>query len=815
MCLNVLNHSMAQNKKNREGVISQKAKGDDSLQANDASLTAAGNKKSMIKLPLLPRFCLSQLPEAIVIIAYILFVTYAPAWKTLDTNTTKFLVLSLINIPAFLMIVLRKEYRQQPGLLTGFFRSNVGLAFTGFLLISLLSFTQAINIPEAIIHFARLFSVFMAVYIVSTILMRDMGYLKMIFVVMTAMLVIDSTAVFYYIFQFTRGEIASLMDIKFIYGNKNIYASAIFVKMPFAIYMMIFYRRSMQISGGLALALAVIATFFLASRVFFLGIFLFSVIFVFSNFILFFVRKKPKHLVVAGAYVGMVMLGLVLFNYVQQTFYPETRDRRAAGIVEQLRLITKEDRSTYDRIRLYRWSFELIKENPVLGVGIGNWKVSILKHENQENDFFNYSYHAHNDFLERTVEKGVPGGLLYIAIFLTMFLNFWRSLKKTNGDDQLHAALFFSAVGLVFYSVDAFVNFPSDRPEMQVLFILFLSVGIAAGRKQALDGQEQLSETEKHKPGKNRPLIIWLSALAVIVIASSASAALYQGFKSAQLQRIAISELRAVSANPELRISPARRIAGQFPAIPTLSLTGEPIATIEARYLLEEKQYEEVISLLKNNNASPYDSRRELYMAMAYRHLGKRYHALVYANLARELKPHNLNVVRIYSNLLTELGKHDAAYDLIDNTVAQWNTWRDTPHGTRYRPFIRELQNLRNEIQNLQKTRGPFTDAMALFEASDYAAAEKAFEAYFDLGADNPHAMVAYTWSLFNQEKYTETIESVNRFFITHGVDLALLNLRGECHRLLGDHEGACRDFGAAMRAGFQSAANNYRMFCQ
>lgn len=799
---------MARKTKTKQEANNQSSRGDTSALNGDISPAITKKNSRLIKLPWLPPTKLSHLPEAMIILAYILFITFAPNWKALDSNTLKFFVLALVNIPAFLIIAFRKEYRQKPNLLTSFFRSNVGIVFTGFLLISLLSFTQAINLPEAIIHFARLFSVFMAVYVLSVILTNNLSFLKLIVVTMSVLLVIDSLAVFYFIFLFTQGDITSLMDIKFIYANKNIFASAIFVKMPFAIYMLIFYRRGFQIAGGFALALAIIATFFLASRVFFLGIFLFSIIFVFSNFFLYFVKKKTKHLLIAGAYIGMVMVGLLLFNYVQQTFYPESRDRRAAGIVEQLRLITKEDRSTYDRIRLYRWSYELIKENPLLGVGIGNWKVSILKYENQENDFFNYSYHAHNDFLENTVEKGIPGGLLFIAIFLMMFLNFWRSLKKTNEEDQIYAALFFASVGLLFYSIDAFVNFPSDRPEIQVLFILFLSTGIAAGRKQSLNASNQ-------SKGTLHPLKVFLFAIPVLLVTTGASAVLYHGYKSAQIQRIAISELRAATTNPDMRLSPARRIVGQFPPIPTISLTGEPISTIEARYLMEEERYNDMISLLKNNNANPYDSRRELYLAMAYRQIGRRDSAMVYARKARELKPYNINVIRTYTGLLAEHGNFDRAFDLMDETEEQWNTWRDTPHRFRYRGFFSELQKIRGEVEDMQAMFGYYRNAMDLFENQNYSAAEEAFEAYFDRGADSPHAMVAYTWSLFNQEKYTETIESVNKFFITHGVDLALLNLRGESHRQLGDIEGACRDFRAAMNAGFQSAANNYRMFCQ
>jgi putative inorganic carbon (hco3(-)) transporter len=69
-------------------------------------------------------------------------------------------------------------------------------------------------------------------------------------------------------------------------------------------------------------------------------------------------------------------------------------------------MATLQDPKSASSLRLdaWTWSIELIKEKPVLGVGVGNWKVDILKHENQKNAGFIYLYKAHNDFLETAAE---------------------------------------------------------------------------------------------------------------------------------------------------------------------------------------------------------------------------------------------------------------------------------------------------------------------------------------------------------------------------------------------------------------------------
>ena len=114
-----------------------------------------------------------------------------------------------------------------------------------------------------------------------------------------------------------------------------------------------------------------------------------------------------------------------------------------------------------------------------MGVGTGNWKVVVLKYENLDLKDFTYMYKSHNDFLEITAENGLPGGLAYTAIIgLILFCFFKTSLKSIKDDSRLKF-LFLPAFGILAYSVDAFFNFPADRPEIQSLFAMYVAGGIA------------------------------------------------------------------------------------------------------------------------------------------------------------------------------------------------------------------------------------------------------------------------------------------------------------------------------------------------
>ena len=126
----------------------------------------------------------------------------------------------------------------------------------------------------------------------------------------------------------------------------------------------------------------------------------------------------------------------------------------------------------------WKRSFHIIKKEPILGCGLGNWKVATLKEENETNPNYIYQYKAHNDFIETTTEVGIFGGLFFAAIFFVILFRFFKSVYLQKDSDYLKY-LFLPAFGLIAYFFDAFFNFPQDRPEIQALFALFAGAGIA------------------------------------------------------------------------------------------------------------------------------------------------------------------------------------------------------------------------------------------------------------------------------------------------------------------------------------------------
>ena len=80
--------------------------------------------------------------------------------------------------------------------------------------------------------------------------------------------------------------------------------------------------------------------------------------------------------------------------------------------------VSTNDGSVNQRLRYYEDVLTHITKNPVLGVGIGNWKLSSIDYDKEDIEGYIVPYHAHSDFIQLGAELGFVGFLLYLGVFL-------------------------------------------------------------------------------------------------------------------------------------------------------------------------------------------------------------------------------------------------------------------------------------------------------------------------------------------------------------------------------------------------------------
>ncbi len=785
-----------------------------------------------------------NLVYSLILIAFGYVTVLTPNMMAFDSNGSKFMTLALLNLVVFGYLFSRKEIRQNPDFSLGFFKSWTGIFYTGLMVISVLSFFKAINVLESILHFCKIFTVFASAYLISVIVRIDRRHLTHLAIAMTALLLFDGFSVFYNIHKYVKGEITDIGLIKTVYSNKNILAASIFVKLPYALWLLTFgkgWKRGFGVIAGVA---GLLATLFLSTRAFYIGLVILTlayVVYLITNYLK---EKQKVYLRNISWFVGGLVAAIVVFALTQQLLYPKNGGGiYNTGIAQRLATISTKEESAGKRLSAWQRSFHVIKKEPLLGCGLGNWKVVTLQEENQTNTNYIYQYKAHNDFIETTTEVGIFGGIFFAAIFVVVMYRFSRSIKKEE-DSEYVKYLFLPAFGLLAYFFDAFFNFPQDRPEIQALFALFAGAGVALTQFKTTQGNSDENPENENAivrfqsnwsaviQGKGSAISkIWSIKLLVLLIFSAYI--LILNYQSLKLQRIIKEEMNTGT----LKQSSDMFING-FPWIPDINVVGEPISAQKARYLINEKKYDKAIKLLKKDKASPYDTRPEYFIAMSYFNQGKYDSAMVYNKKVFDIKPYMFENISMMCAILERNGKSKEAVPLLENFLAKnkdnskaWvmNTQFlnnlgefkkaysciDSAH--KYLPNDTTVIK-RRETQRLRALIQPHADlynrAIASYTAHKYEEAAQLFTEFINKEPNLPEVYEYRSFCYYFTRRFQESINDIDKMF-SFGIKRGnLLNLRGVNLQSLGKKDEACTYYKAAMQAGNKDGATNYKQFC-
>ncbi|HVZ26777.1 MAG TPA: hypothetical protein VG842_12015, partial [Sediminibacterium sp.] len=236
-------------------------------------------------------------------------------------------------------------------------------------------------------------------------------------------------------------------------------------------------------------------------------------------------------------------------------------------------------------------------------------------------------------YFEQFAEMGIPGGLLYLSLFICITL-FTIRTWFSDAPDSLRNYAVFSFLAFIGYAIDAFFNFPMERPISQVFFVLITSINITtylAARKKTIPATEQDARNQPVKPVRT------IFGTVAILLLLPAGYIATQTYRSLVLQRTVLADL-----NHEPLQMDWKKVVPAFPAIPNLCATGQPIDAIKARYLYEASpdNYPEAFRLLnKAREDNPPIGYAEFLKANIFYREGKFDSAARNALTAFDLRP--------------------------------------------------------------------------------------------------------------------------------------------------------------------------------
>jgi len=787
---------------------------------------------------------------SLILLAYGYVTVLTPNLQAFDSNGPKFMTIALLNLVVFAYLFTRKEIKENNDITLGFFKSWAGIFYSLLMVVSVLSFFKAINVIESILHFGKIFTVFSAAYLVSVIVRIDRRYLTHLALGMTALLLFDGFSVFYNIHKYIKGELADIGLIKTVYSNKNILAASIFVKLPFALWLLTFetgWKRTFAILAGLA---GLVAVLFMSSRAFYIGLVFLTIAYLGYLGIKYLQEKQKNYFRMILMYVGGLVAAILVFTVTQEVLYPKGQGIYNVGLAQRLSTISEKEESSNKRLTAWERSFHVIKKEPLLGCGLGNWKVVTLKEENETNPNYIYQYKAHNDFIETTTEVGIFGGLFFAAIFFVVVFRFFKSVYLRKDSEYLKY-LFLPAFGLMAYFFDAFFNFPQDRPEIQALFALFAGAGIALTQMSAPKGAvasgiaaedtnahggntlSRISGSYLELMDKRGSLVHKIFTVKLAVLLLICGYVLILNFQSLKLQRIIKDEM-----NTGKLTQSSNMFVNGFPWIPDINVVGEPISAQKARYLINEKKYDQAISILKKDHSSPYDTRPEYFIAMAYFNQGKNDSAMIYNQKVFQYKPLMFENLSMMCAILERTGKSNEAVPLLDDYLTKVkDNSKAWVMNTQFLNNIGDLKKAaacidsaykylpsdttvvqRREFQRSRMLIAPYTDlfnrALGAYQTQKYDDAAKLLTEFIAKEPNLPEVYEYRAFSYYFTRQYQASINDIDKMF-SFGVKRGnLLNLRGVNLQSLGRRDEACEFYKAAMQAGNKDGGTNYKQLC-
>ena len=574
-----------------------------------------------------------DLPKFFLLILYIITGSLSN-FGAIDILAPQWIYLGAINILSCLYFLFTPN-----ALNTAFrplFKSVFIYLYLFYIVWNVLSYFYAINPVETLINLPRVGNTFFAIffsYFLIYNLPNKFYFVSRLFLVF---LVAELAAYYNDLATVYPKEGLRVMAIKGFAGNKNITAASIAFKLPFALYLLHTFRRSLYRLGlSIVLFGGVLAITLIEARAAILStIIVFFLFLLFQVYLLLIKHYNLKQgflniVLTISPYLTAMLLNIIISNTAKNGTITDTVGRIA---------FTEE--SSNGRFQYWEDALDYILENPILASGLGNWKIASISEGKEHISGYTVPYHAHNDFIHVFTETGIPGGIAYLSIFasLTVYL-FLLLYRKYQAQGILELQYFFLLLPLIVYGLDAGLNFPVARPLMQSSLAIFagLILGLYLDQKHQGEASQPI-KVSLHKISLTFILVVLISGISVHIIS----------FISLTKQGQLLYEFNNAQYN--LTRAQLDDISHDFP---NLTETAMPIKSMKARYYYLQGNKEEAYQMIEEgakDNPQIYFS--ENLKAQFLFQEGKLDSAYVYAKKAFEGLPNNMPHYDMYMKTL-------------------------------------------------------------------------------------------------------------------------------------------------------------------
>lgn len=527
----------------------------------------------------------------LIVLLYAL-VEWFPRFKAVDVMGSQWLFLSVLNV-----IVAGYLSRQTVVFPGGLFRTGPFFAGGGFLLVAALSFLVAFNPIESLVTYSRLVVAAIAFFNLCLLVSSNPGILRpAIRIIALALVVQSAVELMAFLDSIKSRKLLDqlIMNLKGNTGNKNFLGAGTLLRIPFLLLLLHDKRFGWQALSVAGLIISLTILFVLNSRSTILAVILLSALYIGYSVIRMVKEGNRKGLVLPAVYVVAFMLSYLITQSLFDRIQRFTQKGQYSAVAERLSSISFTNEGSAGRVMIWQSAWDFISKHPLMGGGIGNWKIHSIPYEATTIRGFGLKKHIHNDYLEMTADTGIVGGLLFTAFLGLVFLSGARMLIGRNLPQEWRLVVMVLLLSHIAYMSDSMFNFPLERPNM-VLHMLFSGAGLmglyARYHEKGTTGKATLNRVV--------PIALLVPALGSVWIS-------WLCYRSMAAQdKVAIEWFgKPRPADPPFQ---SKVVNPMFPPIPNLNELGMPIACMKAKYLAQEGKHTEARAVLdEGNQANPY-----------------------------------------------------------------------------------------------------------------------------------------------------------------------------------------------------------------
>lgn len=539
-----------------------------------------------------------------------------------------------------------------------------------FLLVNVISSFGAINRAEAIYKTFKEITLFVSFFYLYQML-RNTAWGKD--TIIKAVLIMASIFLGIAVVQLSKADFSqfiaansnygyylrqAIFNVKSTLANWNPFAYYLLLSLPFSIYGSLFYKK---IWRGFSILVGVLSLGFiglLSSKGGWAGTAIFMAVGMFLLYLYLFFKypketgkKLPawmKSLLIAAPIV-IILSGVVVIKKSEIKIVKVLSEKvgQIFNAEKALSYMYSIDNPSSAQTRTLVWAntLEMVRNNPFIGVGPGQWRIEYAKYglDGFEYDIRNGVKHfqrTHNDFLWILGETGFLGLLLYLFVYIgVLVIAFKNAYREKDLKVKVLNLMIFSV--LVAFVMVLFVSFARERISHNLMYLLLMALAL-----YSVSNKEEASiKIYTKKSGLLAGLLVVLALGGFnLTLAND----MVKGEKAARVITYAVKKKN----NPVI-LRAARSIEDTYY---TMDAFAVPISYYKGVALSSMKKIEEAkIELQKAYEIHPYHLPTLNNLGTSYDLTGNRDNALAYYNKALAISPRYkeslVNIAIVYYNL--------------------------------------------------------------------------------------------------------------------------------------------------------------------